>query len=225
MTSAGGYRGTGGQGEAVEHGPLPQPPLAHHQAAQAEVVDQGGEHHARRWAAAVPGGPGCRAGPCGRRGRGWPGGRPARGAARPGSSTWLTDGAPDDPDRGGGRWSPMARRASARTVPPLAITRSAASGVGGQHVGDRARPARRPGRAMAARSAGGQAVPGVELAPDPGRAQGHAGHRDHRVDRADAGLQAPAAEVEPEDRARPRPTRRPAGRGSRVGPPPRRRAG
>jgi hypothetical protein len=45
-----------------------------------------------------------------------------------GSSTWLTGTRLTSSDGGGGRWSVRAKRASARTVPPLAITRVTGAG-------------------------------------------------------------------------------------------------
>ena len=75
---------------------------------------------------------------------------------------------------------------------------------GHQHLGDGTDPL--GGQFGDGRSFGSrEPVPRVELSPDPGGAEGHAGHGPDRVDRADAGFKAPASQVQPEHRAVPHP--------------------
>ena len=184
------------EGEAVEDGPLPESPLAHHQAAQAQAVDQGGEDECADGQQRCPTGldPG----------QGHPGVEVERGQAvgefpqLPGRELHLVD-------RGRGRrsgWRPVephgqaGQRPDGATAGDHPVTRRRGRG---QHVGDR--PGALRGQAGDGGALGaGQPVTRVQLAPDAGRAQGHAGHRRDRVDGPDAGLQAPATEVESEDR-------------------------
>ena len=115
-----------GRARAVEYGPLPEPPLADHQALQAEALHQGREHHRPDGQQGRPTGLDAR--------QGHPGVEVQRGQAvgelveLAGGDLHLVDPSDEDDPGCGGRWSPMARRASARTVPPLAMTRS--GGIG-----------------------------------------------------------------------------------------------